>query len=533
MTMTQLTTTLLAVPVCAVSAAAAAGAPIDIGGRLELLVDEALVASLSGGARLELHRPVAREVVFRTDAPWEGNASSYQSVFRDGALYRMYYRGGHYKHGGKPAEVREPHPWVLCSAESDDGVHWRRPEVGLREWQGSKANNIVVDTAMMAAFGGCPAHTAVFRDANPACPADQRYKVIAFGDKPRGLYVLGSPDGLAFRVLSDKPIQTVGAFDSQNLVFWDAVREEYRMYHRGFSGEVRGILTATSKDILHFPEPQWLKYGDSPTMALYTNQIQPYYRAPHLFMGFPMRYCDRGWSGPMLDLPGAEERAVRARSSPRYGTTVTDAVFITSRDGLTFRRWSEAFLRPGPRESGSWVYGDNFLFWGMVETPSGLGEAPPELSFYATESYWEGDATAFRRYTLRIDGFVSATSPYSGGEVLTRPLVFAGGSLALNLETSAFGSVQVELQDADGKPLPGYGLGDCAPIFGDRLRQIVRWQGRGGDLRALAGQPVRLRFRLRDADLYAFQFVPFEPEPPRPDLTGTGYPQPAGAKPAP
>jgi hypothetical protein len=503
--------------------AAVAAQPMEIGSRLELFVDDALIESLGGAARLELHRPVPREIVLSTDAPWEGNASSYQSVFQDGNVYRMYYRGGHYKHGGKPAEVREPHPWVLCTAESDDGITWRRPELGLIEWEGSKANNIVLDPAMMADFGGCPAHTAVFKDANPACPPDQRYKIIAYGNKPNGLYALGSADGLRFRVLSGKAIQTVGAFDSQNLVFWDAIRGEYRMYHRGFNGEVRDVLTAVSQDFLNFPEPQYLQYPDSPTMALYTNQVQPYYRAPHLFMGFPMRYCDRGWSGPMLDLPGAEERAARATSHPRYGTTVTDAVFMSSRDGRSFRRWSEAFLRPGPKQSGSWVYGDNFLFWGMVETGSVFGDAPREISFYGTESYWEGGATSVRRYTLRVDGFVSATAPYAGGEVLTRALLFTGGSLALNLETSAFGSAQVEIQDADGTPLPGYTLAECPPIFCDRLRQTVRWQTCGSDLRALAGRPVRLRFRLQDADLYAFQFVPFEPEPARPDLARTGY----------
>ena len=520
--MKTIATSLLALPLSAMAASASA-APVSIGGRLELMVDDALIESLSGAARLALHRPVPREVVFTTDAPWEGNASAYQSVFRDGDGYRMVYRGGHYRHGGAPAETREAHPWVLCVAESADGITWRRPEVGRREWNGSRANNIIVDTAMMAAFGGCPAHTAAFIDANPACPPDQRYKIIAYGTRPKGLYVLGSPDGFDFRVLSERPIQTVGAFDSQNLVFWDSERREYRMYHRGFNGEVRDILTAVSPDILSFPEPQWLDYGDSPTMALYTNQIQPYSRAPHLFMGFPMRYCDRGWSEPMLDLPGAEVRAARARHHPRYGTTITDAVFMTSRDGLHFRRWSEAFLRPGPRQSGSWVYGDNFLFWGMVETPSVFGDAPPELSLYGTENYWEGDATSIRRYSLRVDGFVSAGAPYEGGEVLTRPLRFTGGNLALNLETSAYGSIQVEIQDAGGNPLPGYALDDCPPIFGDRLRHIVRWRDRGGDLRGLEGTPVRLRLRLRDADLYAFQFVPYAPEPPRPDLSGTGY----------
>lgn len=280
-------------------------------------------------------------------------------------------------------------------------------------------------------------------------------------------------------------------------------------------------MTAAAKTVTGFPAPQWVEYAGVDPEHLYTNQIQPYYRAPHILMGFPMRYTDRGWSEPVVGLPGLPERLARAASgSQRYGTAVTDAVFMTSRDGLNFKRWPEAFIRPGPRRRESWVYGDNFVFWGLVETPSTLGEAPDELSLYATESYWEGTGTKVRRYTLRIDGFVSAVAPMSGGEVVTRPLLFAGGNLALNLETSGAGSVQVEVQDEAGKPLDGYALQDCPPIYGDHLQHIVRWGMRGGDLRALAGKPVRLRFALKDADLYSFRFVPYAPDPALPQTPG-------------
>ncbi len=507
--------------VCSIVAAAPDG-PIRIGSRLELFVDEYLIESMAGGARLQLHRPERKEIVLRTDEPWGGNASGYQSVFKDGDLYKMYYRGGHYEHGGKPAQARKTHPWVLCYAESDDGIHWRKPELGIIEFEGSKANNIVVDTALIAEVGGDPAHTATFIDTNPNCPPDEKYKIITIGQKPRGMYVLKSGDGLHFSLMSDKPIQTFGAFDSQNLAFWDPVREEYREYHRHFNAGVRGIMTAVSKDILHFPKPQWLEYPGAPVQALYTNQVQPYYRAPHIFMGFPMRYNDRGWSDPMLDLPGQEVRLVRAKSSRRYGTTVTDAVFMTSRDGLRFKRWAEAFIRPGPMQKDSWVYGDNFVFWGMVETRSHLPAAPDEISLYATEGYWEGTYTSVRRYTVRVDGFVSAYAPFSGGEIVTKPLVFEGGNLVLNASTSAAGSIQVEIQDADGKPIDGYALEECPEIFCDSLRYRVCWRYAGGDVRALAGKPVRLRFVLRDADLYAFQFVPYQPDPVRPDVSKFG-----------
>ena len=147
----------------------------------------------------------------------------------------------------------------------------------------------------------------------------------------------------------------------------------------------------------------------------------------------------------------------------------------------------------------------------MIETPSSIEDAPREISLYAVEGYWEGDDTAFRRYTQRIDGFVSAYAPYSGGEVVTGPLVFDGGSLALNAETSGFGCFQVEIQTADGEPIEGYALEDCEPIFCDSLRYIVHW-GETCDVSKLAGKPVRLRFLLRDADVYSFQFVPLQPD---------------------
>jgi len=146
--------------------------PADIGSRLELFVDDFLVDSIGGGASLQLHRPERRQIVFETDALWEGNASGYQSVFRDGPVCRMYYHGLHYRNSGPPAQALDDHPWYLCYAESDDGIHWRRPEVGLFEFQGSRANNIILTPEFLDEIGGDPAHTAAFKDQNPDCPAD-------------------------------------------------------------------------------------------------------------------------------------------------------------------------------------------------------------------------------------------------------------------------------------------------------------------------------------------------------------------------
>lgn len=498
---------------------------VSIGSRLELFVDDFLIDALSGGASLKLHHPIPREVIFRLDAPWEGNACSYASLVPgEGGGYRLYYHGLHYRTGGPETLQLADHPGVLCFIESDDGLTWRRPELGLYEFGGSRANNIVMTEETVTAPVCDPLHTAVLRDDNPDCPPEARYKIVSVGWKAEGLFVLQSPDGLTFTLAHDEPAVTGGAFDSQNLMFWDPAVGLYREYHRGFNEGRRDILTATSADPLHFPPGQWLRYTGAPDEQLYTNQIAPYYRAPHILMGFPARYQEREWSEPLYRLPDLGDRLARATAHERYGSTVTDGVFMTSRDGLSFHRWPEAFIRPGPRTKGSWVYGDIYSVWGMIETPSALEDAPPELSLYMTDDYWQGTDTAYRRYTLRIDGFVSLNAPLSGGEVITRPVVFAGGSLALNLETSGAGGVRVGLLDEGGHELEGYGVDDCPEIMGDTLRHLVCWKERGRDLRSLAGRPLRLRFVVRDADLYSFQFVPYAGEPDPPDLTGITLP---------
>ena len=143
----------------------------------------------------------------------------------------------------------------------------------------------------------------------------------------------------------------------------------------------------------------------------------------------------------------------------------------------------------------------------MVETASALENAPNEISFYSTEGYWEGNSTKIRRSTLRLDGFVSAQAFVPGGELITKPVTFSGKALSLNFETGGPGEIRVEIQSEDGTPVPGYALDDCYPIFGDHIEFPVSWKGKGMDVSALAGTPVRMRFVLKDADLYSFQFV--------------------------
>lgn len=501
----------------AVSDAKQSTEPLQIASQRELFVDGGLVDQLVGRAELRLHHPQPKEIAIVHDAPWEGSGSGYLSVFQDGPLYRMYYKA--WQLDVSPEKVAtNAHPLYCCYAESEDGIHWRKPEVGVVEFQGSKQNNIVMVGQKYDNFTSDPGHPAVFKDENPAAPADARYKAIIRAAKPRGLLLFKSADGLHWSPMCEAPVITEGAFDSQNLAFWDPMHKQYRAYWRIFTAGVtdeknwkpqgvRAIRTAMSADLLHWGPHADVTYVDSPAEHLYVNQVKPYYRAPQILIGFPTRYIERGWCESMKALPELEHRQWRSKASQRYGTAITEGLLMASRDGVRFKRWNEAFLRPGIEREGTWNYGHQYLAWHVVETRSDIEGAPHELSLYATESYWTGNSSAVRRYTLRLDGFVSASAPMSGGELITRPVVFQGKRLELNVATSAAGSVRVELQDAAGKPLAGFALEDCDELFGDSLQRAVSWKG-SQDVSGLAGKPVRVRFAIKDADVYALQFVP-------------------------
>ena len=160
--------------------------PLDIGSRLELFVDDYLIDSMNG-VRLRLHEPRSAGKALVFDKPWEGNTSSYVNIFQDEDRLRMYYRGST-SHGSvqtsflEPGEVVVPdHPRVIAYAESRDGVTWKRPALGIYEFQGSKENSIVWMDAPGENTAGC---MYVFKDENPAALASQRYKAVASSDYP-------------------------------------------------------------------------------------------------------------------------------------------------------------------------------------------------------------------------------------------------------------------------------------------------------------------------------------------------------------
>lgn len=345
-----------------------------------------------------------------------------------------------------------------------------------------------------------------------------------------------STDGIQWRKRDDQPLPLAGNFDSQNLLFWDPAAGLYRAYWRDHRREDprqpdgRDVRTATSPDCRTWSPPEWLVYdparSGSPARdeagdpsgdhhQYYTSGIQPYPRSPGLLLGFPQRYSDRGWTHSTDRLPdrdvrkGLADKGIGGGRPTRLGTALTDVLFIAGHDGREFFVWPEAFIRPGIQRPGNWYYGDAWYAWGLVETAASPAGAPSELSLYVQEREHPAESHAgrgsLRRHTLRLDGFASVHAPLTGGRLVTKPLVFAGDTLAINFSSSAGGRIRIGLTDAAGAPLAGRSLDDCDLVYGDEHDRVVSWGGKE-TLADLAGKPVRLVVELEDADLFAITF---------------------------
>ncbi|MBL9134114.1 MAG: hypothetical protein JNG86_23070 [Verrucomicrobiaceae bacterium] len=449
-------------------ATAATAQSLDLGSRWELFVDEFLVAR-KNGVELKLHEPVRREIVLETNQPWEGKTCAYFTAVQDGKKVRLYYRGSS---GGSDHSDDQ----VTCVAESEDGIHFTRPKLGIIEAGGTKDNNVI--------WRGVESHNfSPFLDSNPNTKPAERYKALGGvkqpgknwhqGETPGGLYAFASADGIHWKKMKNEPVMTKGAFDSQNLAFFDNTRSRYACFSRIFSNKVRAVQSSTSADFLGWSDGVPHKYAAGvPMEHFYTSATVPCPTAPHLFLSFPKRYVTNRKKVPDHEAPG-----------------VSDAVFMSSRDGVNWDRpFLEAWVRPGP-DIKNWTDRNNMTANGIIVTGEG------EWSLYISEHYRHADHR-IRRLTVRKQGFASMHAGAKGGEFTTHPIKFTGKKLVLNYATSAAGSVQVEALDESGK------VAAIMPeLYGDEFEAVAL------DVSKLAGQTIQLRVKLKDADLYALRFA--------------------------
>jgi len=498
--------------------------PVEIGSRRELFVDRLLVDQMQN-VNFKQGVPIPREPAMSIDRPWEGVYlfPSQGSMFQRNGYWHLYYSVSQTK--------QDTGDWQ-CYATSKDGLEWAKPKLGMVEWNGSKANNLIQGPDGRALN---QTQVCVFIDPRNGVPETERVKLLFFPNlstwdqvgtiEALRANILVSADGIQFRE-SGIPIQLTStlkdAFDGFH-IFWSEVEQRFvgffRWYqevpvdqpdiHPQFRGSksgkkfMRTLFTSTSPDLIHWSENIPMTYGSTPREEIYRDAAFPYFRAPHIYVGIANRFFEgrRALSPEELGTIGFVPMIGRKGTVFDHCCDCNDSVLLSARPGSTdfTRPFMEAFVRPGS-DVGNWTSRNNYSLLPVYQT------GPEEMSFLLTRHLTQFEPVKLQRFSLRLDGFASINAPWSGGEMVTAPLIFSGDRLELNYATSAAGQVQIEIQHADGNPFPGFSLQDSAMLIGDRIAGYARWKS-GANVGALAGKPVRLRFVMRDADLYSLRFI--------------------------
>ena len=491
--------------ILAVSFVTFAADPIlNVGSSKQLFIDRRFVQD-AAGVQLVMNPPAKAGVVLRGDRPWDtGWVSGAGTVIEDNGRYRMWYTAL------PPVTRFEDDRFRLCYAESKDGVHWEKPNLGISEWRGSRDNNILMETNIENAGG-------VFVD--PTAPPAARYKLVAILNRTasppdgNGLYVYQSADGLRWTLHPKRVFPFIP--DTVNMAFYDARLKKYVAYLRVWDAlrkvgrvETDDILAPWPFDRNAKPSREWKSDTPPPSREIptafgyderdpspsdhYTSAVVQYPWAADAYFMFPSAY---------LHYPPPPK-------TPHGNDGPLDIQLAVSRDGVRFERVERApYIRLGPAGTGDG--GSLYMFIGMLRQDNNIYQyyGGVEHTHGAFQGYSRIEGIgAIYRVIQRLDGLSSVDAAMEGGSFRTPVVRFAGKRLALNVDGSAMGEVRVELQDDAGRPIPGFDFDACDPIHRNHLERTVSWNGKS-DISQLASRPVRIAFRLRAAKLYAFQFL--------------------------
>lgn len=471
--------------------------PVRVGLRKQLLVDDYVIAAMSNITR-ELGRVTKAndgKPILVADKPWE-DADSIRlgSVFRDGKRLRMWYLMN--VTGGNE---------FVGYAESQDGMHWTKPEMGLYKWQGIKQNNIVDGMGLMC-----------FLDHHETDPA-HRYKA-AYGHRTKIMACLAhSPDGIRWTPYNNGEPVTGRASDTINQLLWDQDAGVYRLYTRtdfgkglyaGTLDENRGTRDMTNPDVKGNITGwkivrQW-KFDREGPWEYKRRQVYSLNGWVYEGIQFGLLWCYE-WAGCLSEGPYDLSR--------RHERDVLNFYIVTARGeqmwDLSWVYAERPLIPRGPDGSfdKDWVQpSPNIVTWNDRHWIYYCGSRERHDIYRIRQgaTRWQ---CAIGLATLRLDGFVCLEAKDKEGVLLTKPLKLEGGKLEVNVDARK-GMVLVEVLDERGRPIPGFSQIQaevCRDV--DELRLQPQWQGHP-DLATLKGRVVRLKFRLQNAKLYAFQVRP-------------------------
>ena len=475
-------------------------------GRGQVFLDTQRISSRSSYIVQRFYQAQKRPgPILRGDRGWERRgATIYGSVLHEAGRFRMWY----YSRDLSPRDTG-----YTCYAESDDGIHWEKPELGLVDVQGSRRNNITdlqLDNASVA--------------LDPRQPdPERRYKALGYiryphsnerwgTDYPRtAYYAAHSTDGL--RWTPDPGGPHIDLHWDEGRMAWDAPRGRYiasvkRVHPYAFHAR-RSVTISTSDDAVHWSDPRLVLVPDE--LDDRNAQVRGFTAADFYAL------CFSPSTELLVGLLWVHEMW------PPFHPTATTGIFSQvhvqlaySYDGFVWHRPTgrPAFLDVGERGAfdSTGVYtanaavevGDELWIYytgarnmhGYVLDPQNWKNTRPDLR---DEDLL--DDVAIGLATIKKDRFASL-SCHDVGDFVVQHGARGGRRLRINARTGR-GQVTVQVERPDGTPVPGLSFGECRPFAGDDIAAEITW--RGGTLADMPpDEEIALHFALRDADIFAY-----------------------------
>jgi hypothetical protein len=498
---------------------------VQVESQKQLLVDDLVLDDLGGASRtLHKFRKDPRNPVLEQQFPWElmGTLSYCTTVRYDPEtrLFSFWYTSlGRVAKAGEAIASR-----AQCLAYSTDGIHWVRPKIGLYEFQGSQANNLV----------GRASNILYLPDQQDA---GRRFASYIYYPKFHALAVSYSPDGLGRwtdraqvcgggadvdTVCRDFLVGGYFAFMKWRVGRWNR-RAAWAAWGATPDSMKRGLINATagladdrgSAERLAAAFPG-LDFFKPEVFRTEVYEVVPFIYEG-VYFGFPIRF---DVSGPGAGNVDGQTDLTAIFSRDRNGAGgwlrpgTADVLRVATGDAESESVEPLAAPLAGVLDHGRWGEWDATQHYG----PSSVLVLDDKIVLYYCGGSFGHEAEGSRsdaggknvyrkaigRATLRLDGMVSLQAGKQETAILTKPLVFRGRELVVNVDCAA-GQLRVELLDKDGHPLPGLTAEQSDVFRGDSVRHVITWAGRG-DVAALAGQPIRVKFFLTNGHLYSFQF---------------------------
>lgn len=483
--------------------------PINVG--RQLFVDDFLIQS--SDLQKVFHTPefYSYNPVLKVDREWENTVEGYPyaAPFSDGIWFdpkdnkfKMWYLAG----AGTINTVK--HSLCTCYAESEDGIHWVKPELDV-----VPGTNIVDTTNRDSA--------TIWLDRKETDP-QKRYKMFSVEYKEDYIqwqYVLKySADGIHW----SKGVAQSGAVSDRSTAFYNPFIEKWVLsmrHHNSVSWRSRAYLEnddpemavslahrlregTTDKNVVFWftPDDKEKVHPDYPDVipGIYNFDAIAY---ESLMLGLYSQ-----WQGPENNI--CREAMMPKRNEIQLGY---------SRDGFHFARPThESFMEVNTEKDESWNYGN-------MQSVNGVPLiVDDKLYFYSSgrckNGIWWDAGTSCGLAVLRRDGFCSVHTD-KAGTLTTERVVFDGKYLFVNADVE--GQLLVEILNESGNVIPEFDCASCDIITGDSTKKLVSWHGKT-DLSELAGRNLQFRFIIEKGDLYSFWVSPWESGESRGMIPGGG-----------